>query len=45
MMREVLYTTFIRRHVPTAKTNFIKLYLNGANWGLYPNIQQLNKDF
>lgn len=45
MMREVLYTTFIRRHIPTAKTNFVKLYLNGANWGLYPNIQQLNKDF
>jgi len=45
MMREVLYTTFIRRHIPAAKSNFIKLYLNGSNWGLYPNIQQLNKDY
>jgi hypothetical protein len=45
MMREVFYTTMIRRHVPTAKTSFVKLYLNGANWGLYSNVQQLNKDF
>ncbi|MBK7966494.1 MAG: CotH kinase family protein [Bacteroidetes bacterium] len=34
-----------KKHVPVAKTNFVKLYLNGANWGLYPNIQQLNKDY
>lgn len=45
MMREVFYTTMIRRHIPTAKSSFVKLYLNGANWGLYSNIQQLNKDF
>jgi spore coat protein CotH len=45
MMREVFYTTMIKRHVPTAQSNFVKLYLNGANWGLYSNIQQLNKDF
>ncbi len=25
--------------------NFIHLYLNGEDWGLYPNIQQLNNDF
>ncbi|MFN8154061.1 MAG: CotH kinase family protein [Bacteroidia bacterium] len=45
MMREVFYTTMIRRHIPTAKSSFIKLYLNGGNWGLYTNVQQLNKDF
>ena len=45
MMREVFYTNAIRRHVPTAKSSFVKLYLNGANWGLYSNIQQMNKDF
>lgn len=45
MMREVFYTSMIRRHIPTAKSNYVKLYLNGANWGLYSNIQQLNKDF
>lgn len=45
MMREVFYTAMIRRHIPTAKSSFVKLYLNGANWGLYSNVQQLNKDF
>ena len=45
MMREVFYTTMIKRHVPTAQSNFVKLYLNGANWGLYSNIEQMNKDF
>ncbi|MBL7923193.1 MAG: CotH kinase family protein [Bacteroidia bacterium] len=45
MMREVFYTTMIRRHIPTAKSSFVKLYLNGSNWGLYSNVQQLNKDF
>ena len=45
MMREVFYTSMIRRHCPTARTSFVKLYLNGANWGLYSNVQQMNKDF
>ena len=45
MMREVFFTTMIRRHTPTARTSFVKLYLNGANWGVYSNVQQLNKDF
>jgi hypothetical protein len=45
MMREVFYTSIIRRHIPTAKSSFVKLYLNGQNWGLYSNIQQLNNDF
>lgn len=45
MMREVFYTSIIKRHIPTAKSNFVKLYLNGGNWGLYSNVQQMNKDF
>jgi spore coat protein CotH len=45
MMREVFYTTAIRKHIPTAKSSFVKLYLNGSNWGLYTNVQQMNKDF
>ena len=45
MMREVVYNTFIKKHIPVAKTSFVKLYLNGANWGLYNNIQQMNNDF
>ena len=29
---------------PRLKPNFSKLYINGENWGLYPNVQQVNKD-
>ncbi|MFI5220230.1 MAG: CotH kinase family protein, partial [Bacteroidia bacterium] len=32
-------------HIPAAKSNYVKLYINGANWGIYPNVQQLNGDF
>ncbi len=43
-LREVMFMFAIRNHVPAAKANFVKLYINGENWGLYPNVQQLNKD-
>lgn len=44
-LREVYYLYQIRKHIPAAKANFVQLYINGESWGLYPNIQQLNKDF
>lgn len=44
-LREVFYQHQIRKHIPAAKSAFVKLYINGANWGVYPNVQQLNKDF
>lgn len=45
MMREVLYCRLARRHVPIAKANYVKLYINGENWGLYPNVQGLSGEF
>lgn len=44
-LREVFYQHQIKKHIPTAKSCFVKLYINGANWGVYPSVQQLNKDF
>ena len=44
-LREVFYQHQIRRHIPAAKSNFVQLYINGQNWGLYPNVQQLNKEY
>ena len=44
-LREVFYLHQIKRHIPAAKSNFVQLYINGQNWGVYPNVQQLNKDF
>ncbi|MBD79601.1 MAG: hypothetical protein CL840_11845 [Crocinitomicaceae bacterium] len=43
-MREVLYLNAIRKHIYAAKGNFIHLYINGQDWGIYPNIQNLNAE-
>lgn len=44
MMREFLYLHFISRHIPAAKCNYVRLYLNDEYWGIYPNVEQLNND-
>jgi hypothetical protein len=44
-MREVLYSNTCRKQIPSAKANFVKLVINGENWGIYANIQQLNAEF
>ncbi len=44
-MREVLYNRMARRHNPIAKGNYIHLFINNQDWGLYPNIQAVDKDF
>lgn len=44
-IREVFYLHQIRRHIPAAKANYVHLYINNQDWGLYPNVQQINKDF
>lgn len=44
-LREVVYLDLIRDHVPAAKANFVHLNINGASWGIYPNVQQLNNEF
>ncbi|MES2747540.1 MAG: CotH kinase family protein [Bacteroidota bacterium] len=44
-MREVLYNRMARRHMPIAKGNYVHLYLNNIDWGIYPNIQAVDKTF
>ncbi len=44
-MREVLYYRLIRNHSQSAKANFVRVYINDEDWGIYLNVQQLNKDF
>ena len=44
-LREVLYNQISRDYLPAMKTNFVKLVINGENWGVYINLQQYNKDF
>lgn len=44
-LREFIYERKIRRHIPAAQCAFVWLYINGEDWGLYPNVQQLNAEF
>lgn len=44
-MREVFYYHQSRRHTAACKANFVRLYINGQDWGLYQSVQQLNKAF
>lgn len=44
-IREVFYLHQIRNHIPAAKANYIRLSINGQDWGLYPNVQQINRTY
>ena len=44
-LRSVLYSEVARDYIPTPKANFVRLVINGENWGIYVNAQQFNKEF
>jgi hypothetical protein len=44
-MRAVLYSEISRHYVPTAKMNYVRVVINGEDWGAYINAQQVNSDF
>ncbi|MGY8649094.1 MAG: CotH kinase family protein, partial [Verrucomicrobiales bacterium] len=44
-MREVLYNNFCRQYMPSPQTNFVHLFVNGVDYGVYINAQQENGDF
>lgn len=44
-IREVLYENLTRPYCPSLKANYVHLYINGQDWGLYPNIQALDNDY
>jgi spore coat protein CotH len=44
-LRGVLYTEIASHYLPTPKMNFMRVVINGENWGIYLNAQQYNKDF
>jgi hypothetical protein len=43
-LRAVLYTEISRRFAVTPKMNFVRVVINGENWGVYLNAQQFNSD-
>ncbi len=42
-MREIVSYSIFQKFMPTPKSNFIHLYINGVSWGPYFNTQQVNK--
>jgi len=44
-VRPLLYTEIARQYVPTGKANYVRLVINGENWGVYVNVEQFNTDF
>lgn len=44
-MREIAYGKMARWHIPAVKGNYVHLYINGQDWGLYLNVEQVNNDF
>jgi hypothetical protein len=44
-LRGVLYTQIAAHYIPVPKMNYMRVVINGENWGLYLNAQQFNKDF
>jgi len=44
-IREVLTYEIAADYLPSAKANYANLYINDTLWGLYTNVQAVNKDF
>src|SRR5688572_4112 len=45
LMRTVLSMHIARQYIAAPKANFVRVVINGENWGVYGNAQQFNKEF
>ncbi len=44
-LREVMAYEIGRKYMPASRANFAKVYINNVYWGLYSNVEAVNKDF
>ena len=44
-IREALSYQIARKYMPASQANFVNLYINDTLWGLYSNVEAVNKDF
>lgn len=44
-LRAPLYSAIAQNYLPTPRVNFVRVVINGENWGIYANAEQFNKDF
>ena len=42
-MHEAIYENLIQKYIPALSVNYVHLYLNDLDFGLYTNVQQLDK--
>ncbi len=45
LMSSYLYSRIASEKIAAPKVNFVKVVINGRNWGIYANVQQFNKEF
>lgn len=45
LMRTVLYSEIARQHIAAPKANFVRVVINGEDWGVYVSAQQFDKIF
>jgi hypothetical protein len=41
----VLFLQAAREYMPAARANYVRVVINGESWGIYPNVEQVNKTF
>jgi hypothetical protein len=44
-LRTPLYLDVARDYIPALRANFVRVVINGESWGIYPNVEQMNKSF
>jgi len=44
-LRNVLYLRIANEYYPAPKANYVRVVINGQDWGVYVNSQQFNSDF
>jgi hypothetical protein len=44
-LRSVLYLDIVRHYIPAPKANFVRVVINGEDWGIYVSQEQFNSDF
>ncbi len=44
-LRAALYSQVAQELLPAPRVNFVRVVINGENWGVYASAEQFNKDF
>ena len=45
LLRGVLFQQIANEYLPAARANFVRVVINGESWGIYQNVEQINRDF